>query len=249
MSNTDSTRVPLVSVITIVKNGYPQIEDTINSVFSQDYPSIEYIIKDGESIDGTLDLVKKYIDRSLILISKSDSGISDAWNQAINLASGEYIALLNCDDQWPSDFVRTAINTIMDTNADLVYGDTRLVDAQGRQRLVTGIWSRFMLWKGIGFLHPSVIASRESYVRMGSFRSDLTLAMDTDWIIRLHNLGGKFAKHKGIALMSNGGLSNRNWKAARLEYLKVLKENNIPIWTYFLGYVWYCFLIIKKELN
>ena len=249
MSNIDSSELPLVTIITVVKNGFPQIENTINSVFSQDYPSIEYIIKDGQSVDGTLEVIKKYKHKPIILISEKDFGISDAWNQAISRASGEYIALLNSDDVLPPNYIKTAIKKILETNVDLVYGDTCLFDDQGRRRIVKGSWSQSMLWKGIGFLHPSVLASKKAYLKIMNFRTDLKFAMDADWIMRLYSSGGKFAKHEGIAFMSNGGLSNKNWKAARIEYLKVLKNSNIPKLTYFFGIFWFRLLTVKKILK
>jgi glycosyltransferase involved in cell wall biosynthesis len=236
---------PLVTVITIAKDGAATIAKAIDSVCNQDYPNIEFIVKYGISTDDTWDVIEKNKLKIDIVLSKVDSGISDAWNQAIECASGDFIALLNCDDEWSSDFISAAVDEIVATNSDLVFGDTVLISKRSR-RTQSGSWSSLRLWRGIGFLHPTVVAPAASYKNIDGFRTDLKYAMDADWIVRLYLNGGKFSKHQGIAFMSTDGLSNRNWKYARAEYLKVLRSNRLSNFIYVLAQIWFAILLIKK---
>ena len=91
---------PLISIITVVKNNKKYIEETIKSILDQNYKNFEFIIIDGESIDGTLDIIKKYDANNLIdyWISEKDSGLYDAFNKGLNLARGDMIGFVNSDD-------------------------------------------------------------------------------------------------------------------------------------------------------
>ena len=92
------TKRPKISIITISFNSDKTLEDTINSVISQDYPNLEYLIVDGGSKDRTLDIVDKYRDKIDVVVSEPDKGISDAFNKGIQLATGEIIGIINSDD-------------------------------------------------------------------------------------------------------------------------------------------------------
>jgi len=101
---------PLISVVTVVKNGIETLEATILSVLNQDYPNKEYLIIDGQSTDGTLTLIEKYKERFDQWVSQSDKGIYDAMNKACKMASGDFIIFLNAGDtfynnQTLSDFI------------------------------------------------------------------------------------------------------------------------------------------------
>ena len=89
---------PRISVITITYNSAATLEETIRSVTMQDYPALEYVIIDGGSTDGTLDIVQKYKDQIQVVVSEPDKGISDAFNKGIAHATGEIIGIINSDD-------------------------------------------------------------------------------------------------------------------------------------------------------
>jgi len=238
-----------VSVITIVRNGFPQIERAIESVLGQAYPAIEYIIKDGASTDGTLGVLERYRHRVDRIESTKDSGPPAAWNEGLALSSGRYVALLNSDDEFGPGLVEKAVAALEESGADLAYCDTELITAEGRlSRRVTAHWAPLRLWQGIGFLHPGVVARRAAYDRIGRFREDLLYAPDTDWIVRLHRAGGRFVKHQGICRMSLGGQSNREWPRARREYLTVLSEQRLPLWQRVLAWGWFAALIVRKRI-
>ncbi|MDH5645697.1 MAG: glycosyltransferase, partial [Candidatus Heimdallarchaeota archaeon] len=100
MSLSNDENKPLVTIITAVLNGVDTLERTILSVISQSYTNIEYIIIDGGSTDGTIDIIRKYEHAIDCWVSESDTGIYDAWNKGVRLSNGEWIAFLGADDSY-----------------------------------------------------------------------------------------------------------------------------------------------------
>lgn len=156
--------VPILSVVTVVYNGKESIAETINSVLNQDYPHIEYIVIDGDSTDGTKDIIEIYRDKLDFFVSENDLGIYDAMNKAINLATGEFILFMNCGDQFANS---GAVSSVM-----------RFVKPQGDQ-IFFGCWSRRIddrtlvhcrpsLEKGL-FNHQAVIYSRRIHAWHGGY--------------------------------------------------------------------------------
>ena len=115
-----------VSIITVVYNSKNTIKETIESVLHQDYPLIEYIIIDGQSNDGTLDIIKMYKDKISKLISEKDNGIYDAMNKGIKLANGDIIGILNSDDIFENNKVISKVVKIFKTNSiNSLYADLK----------------------------------------------------------------------------------------------------------------------------
>ncbi len=130
---------PLMSIITVVFNGEKFLEQTIQSVINQTYKNIEYIIIDGGSTDGTLDIIKKYKDKIDYWASEKDEGIYDAMNKGIKVAKGKYLAFINADD-WYED---NALNHVFSAysqnqNIDFFYGNLNFIKDGGE----------VVLWKG-----------------------------------------------------------------------------------------------------
>jgi len=127
-----TTKYPLVTIITVVYNGIDFLEDTIKSVIAQKYENIEYIIIDGGSTDGTLDIIKKYEEHISLWISEPDKGIYDAMNKGIRLANGEWINFLNAGDSYVNADV---LSKIFSSNLDkytLIYGDIIAIKENGK---------------------------------------------------------------------------------------------------------------------
>lgn len=219
--------LPLVSIITIVRNRKSTLAKTIKSVLDQTYPKIEYIIIDGASTDGTLEIIRQF-DRNIDLwISEPDSGTCDAMNKGISAAQGEIISWVASDDWMDSDFIEKAVKGLLDSNADFVFGNLRfykgnelIVEAKGDKDYQDRIMKTVpnMLW-------PSMVIKRESFEKVGLFDLRYKIAPDYEWSVRFHLQGGK-----GIYLdnlITNfriGGVSD-NALMRNYEVIKIFKQH------------------------
>jgi glycosyltransferase involved in cell wall biosynthesis len=171
-----TTANPFVSIITPSFNQAHFLEETIQSVLSQDYPNLEYLIVDGGSTDGSLEIIRKYQHRLAWWVSEKDQGQTDAINKGFSNAKGEILAWLNSDDTYLPGAVSEAAAFLQDhPEAGMVYGDANLIDAQGEilghfpakqtdyQRLRRGFvhipqqasFFRADLWQKVGPLDPT----------------------------------------------------------------------------------------------
>lgn len=176
MGNNGSFDIPLVSIITPSFNQGRFLEETIRSVLSQDYPALEYIIVDGGSTDGSLDIIQRYQDRLAWWVSEADRGQTDAINKGFSRATGDILAWINSDDTYQPGAVSQAVAFLgSHPEVGMVYGDANLIDEQGgylgrfpaRQtdyrRLLRGYvhipqqaaFFRAVLWRQVGPLDPS----------------------------------------------------------------------------------------------
>jgi len=117
------SKEPLITIITVTYNADRYLSQTIESIISQTYKNIEYIIIDGGSTDDTLDIIKEYEDHISYWSSESDDGIYDAMNKGISQATGEYIAFINADDWLESDAVESVVDASRDADIGYIYGD------------------------------------------------------------------------------------------------------------------------------
>ena len=118
-----------VSIITVVRNNQSTIKDAIDSVIRQTYKNIEYIVIDGASTDGTIDVIEKYQDKISVFLSEPDKGLYDALNKGIRLASGDVIAILHSDDLFSDRFVVSdMIEEMAVKNAEIAFSDMLIVD-------------------------------------------------------------------------------------------------------------------------
>jgi glycosyltransferase involved in cell wall biosynthesis len=124
---------PAISIITIVRNRVNEIEKTIKSVVNQTYPRIEYIVVDGNSKDGTVEIIKKYAGSISKWVSEPDSGIYNAMNKGIDMASGEYIQFINSGDFFLENDIIERIFSVEQT-ADIIYGDYYLKEDKSEKR-------------------------------------------------------------------------------------------------------------------
>lgn len=241
---------PLVSIITIVRNDETHIAQALESGLGQSHPAIEYIVKDGRSTDGTMAVVERYRARLAVCLSQPDGGIADAWNQALAHATGDYVLLLNSDDEVEPGLVADAVQRLADTGADLAYGNTLVTNAaSGQHKRVIGRWRPSRLWQGIGFLHPGVLCTRRAYDQIGGFDPTLRYAMDADWLLRAHAAGLRFVSHGRWSTMADSGISHLQWLGARQEYLAVLARHRASFGTLALARLWVQLLRLKKSLR
>lgn len=214
------------TIITVSYNAADTIESTINSVLSQDYNDIEYIVIDGNSSDGTLDIIKKYDSKITKWISEKDKGIYDAMNKGIQFATGDIIGILNADDLYASSTVISKIvNKFIYTNSDAVYGDLKYVLKNDINKTIrfwkSGEYKEGKFLKGWMPPHPTFFVKKDLYDQYGLYRIDMPSAADYELMLRLiHKYKIKVAYlPELITFMREGGVSNNSltnrWKANR----------------------------------
>lgn len=211
-----------VTIITVVYNAVDTVEGTIQSVINQTYKNIEYIIVDGGSTDGTLQVIEKYRGRIDRFISEPDKGIGDGFNKGISMACGEWIGMINADDWYATDAVDNIMQGV--SNNDYVCcGNIRLMGANGieRDKKSKVSWLNF----GMYIMHPSCFVRRSVYMQVGQYDINLRIAMDFDMFLRIKSHGYHIRYvDKNVAYMRMGGVSNDTVKMHR-EELKVMKRH------------------------
>lgn len=157
--------MPLVSVITVVYNGEQYIEQTIHSVINQTYKNVEYIIIDGCSTDGTLDIVEKYKAHISYFVSEPDNGLYDAMNKGISAARGELIGMINSDDWYELNTVELMVNAYKNNpNKTIFHADRFDIDELGNKliRRYNSSTLKFIYY-GMTYNHPSMFITSSEY--------------------------------------------------------------------------------------
>lgn len=160
----DANNFPRLSVVTVVFNGREEIAKTMDSVLAQDYLNLEYIVIDGESTDGTRDIIQKYVHKLDVFVCERDDGVYDAMNKAIGLASGEFILFMNCGDVFPSvDAASSAMSFVRPGADQIVFG--RWIRRISDESL---LHCHPVLEKGL-FNHQAIIYSRNIHAWHGLY--------------------------------------------------------------------------------
>jgi glycosyltransferase involved in cell wall biosynthesis len=203
---------PLVSIVTVVLNGARHIEQTIASVLSQRYPRIEYLVIDGGSTDGTIDILKRH-EKALTWISRKDGGMWFAMNEGIRRAQGDLVGLIHSDDWYEPDALEIAAGEFEASGrAAIVYGLTRYYDERGLDMILSYDHSR-LPERMIN--HPSCFVPKAVYDRIGVFDTRYRVAADYELLLRAFRLGVPFRHVERIlANFRHGGFSSRNSSSA-----------------------------------
>jgi len=179
--------LPLITVITVVFNGAKTIEETIQSVINQTYPNVEYIIIDGGSTDGTLDIIKKYEDRIDYWVSERDRGIYDAMNKGIVLAIGDIIGIINADDWYELDTLKIVCDGYLNTDMlTILHGNMNIIKDEKLFYLAKPKNNLDILKKGMILNHPTVFVPSEIYKNYGLFSIDYKIASDWEMMLRFY---------------------------------------------------------------
>ena len=153
---------PKISIITVVYNGIECIEKTILNVLKQTYENIEYIVVDGGSTDGTIEVLNKYSKQISYWISESDEGIYDAMNKAVTFSTGEWIIFRNCGDYFFSPTILNEIFCIYrDNGEDFIAGNVRYFKANKYKDFVPAILIKHY-FEGMPFFHPATLIRRKT---------------------------------------------------------------------------------------
>jgi glycosyltransferase involved in cell wall biosynthesis len=250
---TGRTGAPLISVVTAVLNGREHIEQTILSVLNQSYDDIEYIVVDGGSTDGTLDIIRKYDDRIDRWISEPDAGIYDAMNKGIGLASGELINLLNADDYLEPDAVRKVAEAYGENAGPcIVYGDAYYQD--DRYAVKAPYHSAMKPWLGMTVNHQAMFVHRDIYAQIGLYDATYALGGDYDFFVRCGKGGVKFVRvEAALSCCRNTGATFIHSRKSRREVNGINKTHYgflTPRRMIFLlfNYIWMPFKLDAREL-
>jgi glycosyltransferase len=206
-----------ISVITAVFNRRDTIAQALDSVLAQTHPSVETIVIDGASTDGTLDVLARFRTRVSVLMSEPDEGIYYALNKGLKLASGDVVGFLHADDVLAStDSLARIAAAFSDPTVDAVYGDlvyVRQADVSRVVRLWTaGPYERNAMRRGWMPPHPTFYVRRSVYERLGSFDTQFRIAADYDLMMRFLFTDGIRAAYvpQILVRMRLGGASNRS---------------------------------------
>jgi len=229
-----------ISIITVVWNNVKTIKDTIDSVLSQTYKNIEYIVIDGGSTDGTLSLLESRRDQLSALVSEPDEGIYDAMNKGIKLAKGDVIGFLNSDDFYLNDKVisKVASEFERDIFLDASYANLIYVDQTNTSKIIryfkTGEFKQGLFLKGWCPAHPTFFVRRSVYERNGNFDLNYHFASDVELMMRfleIHKIKSLYIPEVMVK-MRMGGISNRNLKniwLANKEIINSFHKNGLQV--------------------
>lgn len=208
-----------VSIITVAYNDIDGIDSTVASVLSQQYSNIEYIIIDGGSTDGTLEIIERSIENGAIVVSEPDDGIYDAMNKGAECATGEYVLFMNSGDSFYSDDVVTRF-VASEPHEDVVYGDSHFLWPDGRESLCKGDIANLL--RKMPFNHQACFV-RTSVQNRLRFDPAFRIAADYDFILRTHKQGYTF---RSIDLVVSNhhldGISNTDRFRSSVEGLHAL---------------------------
>lgn len=212
-----------ISIITTCFNRESTVRDCIESVLSQDYADIEYIVVDGASKDRSLFIINEYKDRIATIISEPDRGMYEAINKGIRVATGDVVGLLHSDDFFYDNHVVSRIVARMsDTGAELLYGNGVFVNSENICKLTRNwIGGTYRLWKvrhGWLPLHPTCYIRRESMIRRGLYNETFKIAADSDFLLRYLINGDLTVTYLNeyIVKMRMGGLSTDRSKRKQM---------------------------------
>ena len=225
-----------VSIITIVYNNVKSIENSIMSVLSQKYNDIEYIIIDGGSTDGTVEVIRKYIDKISVFVTESDKGIYDALNKGINSSSGDIIGILHSDDTYSDEnVVSDMIETMTKNNSEIGFSDMVIINDEDQKIFRHYMASYFKVWMfKIGWMppHPTCFISKTIFNEFGLYSLDYKITGDFDFLVRIfYQRSIRWAYLNRVTVrMALNGVSNASFSGKLLiwkEINKSLKANKV----------------------
>ena len=223
---------PTFSIITVTYNAGKVLEDTIQSVISQTYRNVEYIIVDGNSKDNTQEIIGKYSKHISKMVSEPDKGLYDAMNKGIRMATGDYLCFLNAGDKFhEKETLQQIAETLKDKDLpDVIYGETAIVDEDGNflhmRRLSTPErlnWKSFK--QGMLVCHQAFLAKRELALKY-PYDMQYRFSADFDWCIRIMKEANCLHNTR-LTLIDylNEGMTTRNHKASLKERFRIMAKH------------------------
>ena len=217
---------PLVTVITVVLNREQTIRQCLTSVLGQSYGNIEYIVIDGASTDKTLDIISEYAEAIDYYVSEPDTGIYNAMNKGIALSSGNYIVLLNSDDWYHIDAVKSLVNAARSSNADVTHADAIVVNHAGSKQYDLKGWLNDGIYtRGAPLRHETMLVKRELYDQIGYYDESYPIIADYVFMLAIYHAGASFFHLKqSLLYFRSTGISNTAHGKRSEERMRIFKE-------------------------
>lgn len=228
-----------VTIITVTYNAEKYLEDSIRSVLGQTYPNIEYLVIDGGSNDGTIQIIQNYEHQITRWVSEKDAGMYDALNKGMRMATGDVIGILNSDDMlFDSTVIENVVKKFQEEKTAAIYGDLVYVDANKPDRVIRTwkgqLYNRNRFRWGWMPAHPTFYVKRSVVEQFGGYLLEFSSAADYEWMSRLLYLQQVSAAYLPLCIvrMRTGGQSNITWKArwkANQNDRRSMAKNGIPL--------------------
>lgn len=229
--NGPEKKTPLFSVITVVFNGAAHLEQAIKSVIDQTCSDFEYIVIDGGSDDGSLNIINKYREHFDYWVSEPDKGIYDAMNKGIARARGEFVGMLNADDWYEADFLKMMSQEIMSLQKHerkrVFYCNYYSHDESFSPPMKTAETSKLDYWRGMTISHQTMLVPRSAYQELGPYNLDYRFASDYEYLLRLLKNKMPF---KGLGFF---GINFRRGGASTTHMNRSISEVSRIVRTYF----------------
>jgi glycosyltransferase involved in cell wall biosynthesis len=225
-----------VTIITVVLNSARYIAGCIDSILMQQHPDIEYIILDGGSTDGTVEIIEKYLSHIFYFESSKDDNFYSTLNRGLSIANGEIIGILNADDVLADpSVVSIIVKNFLEKNCDAVYGNLNYTERDNLNTVIrtwrSKKFQRHSLKYGWMPPHPTVYVRKELFLKLGNYSSNYGASSDYELILRFfykHRINAVFVD-KLFVKMRLGGVSNRTvkqrLKAIAQDYNALLRHN------------------------
>lgn len=215
---------PLITIITVVYNGEKYLEETIQSVINQTYDNVEYIIIDGGSTDGTVDIIKKYEDKIDYWVSEKDNGISDAFNKGITASTGIRLLFLNAGDHFYTNEILADLRPVFIEyfDTDLIYGKIMLVDNERNEIKAYGKAPEYkILRRHMALPHQAIFHNTLLFEKYGLYDTSIKTCMDYELIMRNFSVLKFHFIDKIISNMLSGGISQTHIIKLYKEHLAI----------------------------
>lgn len=213
-----------ISIITVCLNSNRTIEQTIQSVIGQKYDNCEYIVIDGGSTDGSLEILDHYKEYITTIISEPDNGIYDAMNKGIALATGDIIGILNSDDWYEPRILDKVRRCFQESDADVIYGRLNVFKENGENETAKESAIEKIRYE-MTIPHPTVFVKKDIYEKYGVFELEYKISADYELMLRFYTKGVKFVYlNDVITNFRRGGISGRQGKRAEEETLRIARK-------------------------
>ena len=251
-----------ITYVTVTYQAAKVLQRTLDSVLQQDYPEIIHLMIDGASTDGTLEMVNDYIERSnaannghkVLLMSEPDNGIYDAMNKGLRALDGDYVCFLNAGDFLPAPDTASRIVEAVSDNPAVLYGDTDIVDAEGRflhhRRLAP---PEHLTWKS--FRHGMLVCHQAFYARTDfaiatPYNQKYRYSADVDWCIRIMKAAAKenvplLNLHMVVVNYTEEGQTTLHHRESLLERYRVMESHYGRISTFFM----HCWFVVRAVIS